>query len=1253
MNKLQEIENALISINDAVFQNLCDAYLFFTEEGYPEIDRTGSQKGKQKTKKGTPDSFYQKPNGRYVLIEYTTKNKKDSAKAFLQKVKDDINKCLNEELTGLKVDEIDKIIYCCNAEINLKEQARLINYCAEKRIRLELKTLDKISITLLGRAMFVAKEFLGISVDTGQILTPEKFTEEYEASGYATPLSNSFHFREKELEDLQTAILSKQICILSGSPGVGKSRLALAAIKNIQQSNKATVYCLSNKSAPIYEDLRLYLNEDRPFIILIDDANRQHRNLESLFGLLREKRTNKIRVVITVRDYALSQMQQECAEFFPKVIGLERLTNEQIDELLKSSDFNIQNHLYRDKIVSIASGNPRLAIMAARLAIEKQDVNALNDVSELYDRYFENALASSDVLTDKTLLKTIGLVTFFYSVNLEDRGFVQKICRDFGISKHDFITNIERLERLELLESSPGFNVVRMPEQVLSNYFFYRSFFKDAVLHFAIVLDKYFDTHLHRIRDTIIPANNTFGYERVYEKIDPELSAFWPLVKPIPEKAFKFLELFWFYKMDEALAFVDEAITHLTPPKGAKYVWDEKAVNNLHSGNRNQYINLLANFFPYFTGKSSDAFELSYEYVRRRPESYSQLIKRVTDSFIFSYEDELQGFQRQIELIEFLIRKAKRGGPLSTAMFFDVVGKLMKTSFHVVSSGREKQSIAFYQYNLPVTSEVKLFRKKVWSFIIDYYSKFRKRIADFIIEYVERTPDKVKAVFTFDLPFIIRLFKSHFTPEEFSHVYAVQSLVWWFRRRGIHQKQLTDLKRKFSTEAYRVYCIISQDRIRDKEDFEYENHEEFQRLKEVQIRRSFHFADIASFKEFYSLYEELVNWSKSTYPLFGWALDLILDEIAQRSIQLLTQCLKYIIRKRNVGRYLPYRPFSRLCESADSTYRESIFEFITEKEFLSRSLWIQQYLRLVSEDELTVRHADVLLDLYRTETGSIHADFSFLQKFKNVVPELPVRLLELIVDKNEFANGKIQLDWSFFSDYTTLFAHRVDLLKRAYFLEDQLNPHFDHNSEDFFRLLQLDRGFLIEYTDFYLKKNFTIRPRDHQGMSAIWKFADAEKLLTQLFDHLNTIRPYYIREDFCNVFFVRLSEEDKKRALKFLKAYLKNNCQEAGKVNTVFDIIRHSLRSELESFLHYFLSINPTFEAFSKIELLDNYFMGNGKTIWADVKAKQLTDYLEIIERIKTKQYRFVQHKQYLKDRINSEKRAADYERLRSFVTGE
>jgi hypothetical protein len=58
------------------------------------------------------------------------------------------------------------------------------------------------------------------------------------------------------------------------------------------------------------------------------------------------------------------------------------------------------NHLYLDRIVDIAQGNPRLAVMAAQVAKDSNTLKSIRDVSELYDQYYSSIKSDLDALGD-------------------------------------------------------------------------------------------------------------------------------------------------------------------------------------------------------------------------------------------------------------------------------------------------------------------------------------------------------------------------------------------------------------------------------------------------------------------------------------------------------------------------------------------------------------------------------------------------------------------------------------------------------------------------------------------------------------------------------------------------------------------------------------------------------------------------------------------------------------------------------------
>ena len=107
MSRLQTIENRLREINETVFQELCDSYLILRNSNYASFARTGSQSGKQKTTKGTPDSFFLLPDGKYIFVEYST-----NISAGIKKLKEDIEKCLDQRENRYSLRSIKEIVLC-------------------------------------------------------------------------------------------------------------------------------------------------------------------------------------------------------------------------------------------------------------------------------------------------------------------------------------------------------------------------------------------------------------------------------------------------------------------------------------------------------------------------------------------------------------------------------------------------------------------------------------------------------------------------------------------------------------------------------------------------------------------------------------------------------------------------------------------------------------------------------------------------------------------------------------------------------------------------------------------------------------------------------------------------------------------------------------------------------------------------------------------------------------------------------------
>jgi hypothetical protein len=91
MATVNTIEQRIREMGGGEFQKLCDAYLHAI--GYGRPNSFGSKPGSNKVRKGTPDTFFERANGKFVFAEYTTQQED-----LFRKLDGDLTKCLDYKM---------------------------------------------------------------------------------------------------------------------------------------------------------------------------------------------------------------------------------------------------------------------------------------------------------------------------------------------------------------------------------------------------------------------------------------------------------------------------------------------------------------------------------------------------------------------------------------------------------------------------------------------------------------------------------------------------------------------------------------------------------------------------------------------------------------------------------------------------------------------------------------------------------------------------------------------------------------------------------------------------------------------------------------------------------------------------------------------------------------------------------------------------------------------------------------------------
>lgn len=317
MNRLNQIENGIRSMEGGEFQKLCDLYLH-QKYGW-ELFTPGSMDGTNKTTAGTPDTYaYMYDSEKYILAMYGTRE--NSVKKLESDIKDAKEKSkLSEE----------KIVCCyVGSNISVAEHDRLIGLAAPYTLIICNST--SIAMDLMGEYQTLAFEFFDLP-NKGQVSNLREFIEKHDSSKINAPLSTKYIDQNNRLAQLKNTIDDKQITIVTGKPGTGKTRTVVEALREIDNSPKTSCLFIQNNQQPLYSELEGFLSKERENYVLIDDAN-EINELESVMSLLLEY-TN-IHYVLTVREYALENIRAITAPYDTKDFSIKNLQEEKIDDLL-------------------------------------------------------------------------------------------------------------------------------------------------------------------------------------------------------------------------------------------------------------------------------------------------------------------------------------------------------------------------------------------------------------------------------------------------------------------------------------------------------------------------------------------------------------------------------------------------------------------------------------------------------------------------------------------------------------------------------------------------------------------------------------------------------------------------------------------------------------------------------------------------------------------------------------------------------
>ena len=1150
------IENKLQEINDAKFQELCDRLLQpeLIKEGYYLGAKLGSVLRREKTRKGTPDTFYSSDNGHYLFVEYSTDLTRKE-----KKLKGDIRKCLDPTKTGVDCNKIDRIILCFNFKLTPKQDHDL-RTMVPLSIGLRLLSIDWITETLATKHPDIAHEYLGLPMDTDQLISIEEYIKRYRnaTSRIGTPLDNPFFDRETEIDSIKCSIRSNVITIVSGPQGVGKTRLCIQALLSLKEEAPGIkVLCVCNQWLSIINDLSL-CRYNREIVLFIDDANRLDI-IEQIIAYTDSVEDSHIKLIMSVRDYALNDVKDKTGDRQINIIELTPLSNETLTKIISGEPFNIKNHRYIRRILDVSKGSPRLAIMASKHAKVHSTLHSLFNIGNLFEDYFSTYANETGIIKNKEKLQVAGVFSFFEAVNATRYESIEEKLKSFGVNPGNLSSLLAELQDEEVLYQTNG--IIRIPEQNLRDFIFYHAFLEQRVIPFSVLLKDYFKDNKLTLEDRLVSISNIFGYDKVVNAIKAELLTHFVSLKPNFSESLLFIERVFPFIPNESFDYLATYVSNLPSDSGSKYSWEEGRTTSFY--NTDSLIRVLNKTYQY-----PDYIEktviIGYLYTKKRPTVFDEWLNGLLGHFEISSEDYSNGLQRQINLISSFKNISSEGSPVDIALE-KIVIKLLEYQFTTACSMGSQMTLRTIE--LKDDERVRRLRALLWDCIPSLNRIAILRVLD---SFIQRIREADKQIIQNDLEYVIPIINTSLQRDQLKDCLVVHDLVSVCKHFSINHDSFDSLEKSFTCPQFEFYNAISWDnprRLISKED-------------EKRISESLQVDSLSSFREMYDKIHEIHDTvKKHDRWQFPSIIHVLLHNMFMAQKELGYEALKFVERD-NFCDYVPSKLFAEFI--VDHYTSDEMWNAINSPTPHTWR-WKLCFLQTVKTSVISDKDKERFWDLLRGWEQGWYLFFPHFEELFKVFPHLVISAAKYAYSINAKANKQV-IVINLYPDNYKYLSQNKPLLKKIY-LQQITQSQDEFFMEDLlFSILDEDISFLLDYVKALIEyDNKHSSLFDSLSLGRVWKINGIE-------DVLDIIISYMVNNDLIadhGAIIISLFRDIQSISQSKIDLYLTSIVERYNAHKEVMDLVvcivhRHS-PSSLTSIIRKYIEINKSISDFKSI----------------------------------------------------------------------